>query len=294
MEYPGERLLVVLTATADCYYQVDHAARGQSARLIWIAYEPSELFEILRPTTSVGWGKALSQLVGIVIDMTRIPPQPALLDQVNGPCDVARLWSNALTVLKSLRASPLFVIGTDLNLGRVLDGAGFNVAAFLSLDADGQQWRIALEQFSCEPNRSTDLGSVGRGTKLHRVLVVPTPAAIQLGPQLWFEPDTCALLRRKRRVALTARECLLLRRLVYRSRCYHSADSLARYLTRDGGDPVSPHSVEQTISGLRSKLGDSGAKPRLLLTRRGIGYGLFPTTSLDSQQIAVPSARSSI
>jgi DNA-binding response OmpR family regulator len=43
--------------------------------------------------------------------------------------------------------------------------------------------------------------------------------------------------------------------------------------------PIDDHCIEQTISGIRRKLGETGKHARLLLTRRGLGYGIFPAVT---------------
>ncbi len=55
----------------------------------------------------------------------------------------------------------------------------------------------------------------------------------------------------------------------------HHADTLAQLLTPPGAIEIDPHCVEQTIYGLRRKLGENGRHPRLLVNRRDLGYGIF-------------------
>lgn len=101
-------------------------------------------------------------------------------------------------------------------------------------------------------------------------------AAIPLDDDLWFDPEQFLILRNDTALPLTAREALLLTRLVETPRRFLSSSLLARVLSRPGDFPLDEHGVEQVVSSLRRKLGEPARHPRLLLNRRGIGYGLFP------------------
>jgi hypothetical protein len=104
-------------------------------------------------------------------------------------------------------------------------------------------------------------------------------AQIQLGPDLWFDEATATLRRSGESILLTAREASLLLALLTAPGRFHSASTLARLLKRRQPYPITPHSIEQTICGLRKKLGENGQTSTLLRTRRGLGYGLFLPTS---------------
>ncbi|GEM_PF-2583937 len=101
------------------------------------------------------------------------------------------------------------------------------------------------------------------------------PARIQLGRDLWFDQDRYLILRCDGALPLTAREVAVLTKLLDASQRFLSTALLARALTRPGDIPLDEHGVEQVISSLRRKLGEPLRHPRLLLNRRGIGYGLF-------------------
>ncbi len=100
-------------------------------------------------------------------------------------------------------------------------------------------------------------------------------ARIQLSYDLWFDQDRYVILRSDASLPLTAREAMLLVRLLETPQRFLSAALLARVLTGPGDMPLDEHGVEQVVSSLRRKLGEPRRHPRLLLNRRGIGYGLF-------------------
>jgi DNA-binding response OmpR family regulator len=103
------------------------------------------------------------------------------------------------------------------------------------------------------------------------------PPLLPPGPSLWFDAATCSILRKSKRVPLTKREYALLTLLVEAPNRIHRTSDLADRLTSlDAPFPVDEHSVEQAISLLRRKLGESGKRQRILRTHHGIGYGLFP------------------
>lgn len=100
-------------------------------------------------------------------------------------------------------------------------------------------------------------------------------AQIQLGPELWFDEAAATLRRSDESILLTAREAGLLIILLTAPGRFHSASTLARLLKKRQSYPITIHSIEQTIYGLRKKFGENGQAPTLLRTRRGLGYGLF-------------------
>lgn len=105
---------------------------------------------------------------------------------------------------------------------------------------------------------------------------MPPETAFRLDTDLYFEPGACELVRLGRRIALTAREARLLGTLLRCPRTFLSAAELARRITPPGAYPIEPHSIEQTISGLRRKFGATARTSAVLRTRRCVGYGLFP------------------
>lgn len=120
----------------------------------------------------------------------------------------------------------------------------------------------------------------------------PLPSLLPLGPSLWFDAATCAILRKHQRIPLTRREHALLTLLLEAPNRMHRTSALADRLTNlDAAYPVDEHSVEQTIYLLRRKLGESGKRQRILLTHHGIGYGLFPQKVADVEPPSMPQIR---
>ena len=88
--------------------------------------------------------------------------------------------------------------------------------------------------------------------------------------------DRCLISIQKTEFLLTAREVELLILFIKAPGRYHNTSELARKIAKtDLSYAISEHSIEQTICGLRRKLGEDGKNPRFLICRRGIGYGLF-------------------
>ncbi len=72
--------------------------------------------------------------------------------------------------------------------------------------------------------------------------------------------------------------------LLHAKGCYLTATLLADWLSLPNGKPVYEHSIEQTISGLRRKLGERGKRQRILQSQRGSGYRLIlPKTEAIEQ-----------
>ena len=94
---------------------------------------------------------------------------------------------------------------------------------------------------------------------------------------IFIDFDRCFISVQETEFPLTAREVELLILFVKSPHRYHHTSDLAKKVARtEINYAISEHSIEQTISGLRRKLGEDGKKPRFLVCRRGIGYGLFP------------------
>ena len=114
------------------------------------------------------------------------------------------------------------------------------------------------------------------GVEARRARDVAALGSAWLRADLAFDAQACALISKGRPLPLTAREGALLAALLTSPHRYLSAETLAARMTRPGGYAVDAHSIEQTICGLRRKLGESARRPRVLLTKRGLGYGIFP------------------
>lgn len=101
---------------------------------------------------------------------------------------------------------------------------------------------------------------------------------IQLGSTLWVDLESGILILNNKEILLTAREFEVLRLLIHvmrTSRGYLSASAVAQRLALTNVfDPE--HCIEQTISGLRRKMGEAPHQPHILRGRRGLGYRLFP------------------
>lgn len=98
-------------------------------------------------------------------------------------------------------------------------------------------------------------------TSISSALPPPTPPVL-LGSHLWFDPLNRTLWRKRKHILLTPREAQILILLLQAPGRYLTASLLADWLSTSKGKPVYEHSIEQTISGLRRKLGESG-KPHL-------------------------------
>lgn len=99
---------------------------------------------------------------------------------------------------------------------------------------------------------------------------------IRLGSDLLIDLDGGLIIREQQKILLTAREVQVLRILVQAwryGRQYISAQTIADRIHLNIYNPE--HSIEQTISLLRRKLGETRHSPRILRARRGFGYRLF-------------------
>ena len=110
---------------------------------------------------------------------------------------------------------------------------------------------------------------------------------LRLDTALWLDLEGGLLIREQQEILLTARELAVLQILVrnmFASRGYLSATALAKQIRLEAYDPE--HSIEQTVSLLRRKMGEKPHHPRILRGRRGLGYRLFP----EFTSLQVPSS----
>ncbi|HEU5228592.1 MAG TPA: winged helix-turn-helix domain-containing protein [Ktedonobacteraceae bacterium] len=112
-------------------------------------------------------------------------------------------------------------------------------------------------------------------TSISSALPQSTPP-LPLGPNLWFDPSNRILWRKRKRILLTPRETQMLILLLRAPGCYLTAGLLADWLSPPKGKPVYEHSIEQTISGLRRKFGESGKRQRFIQSQRSSGYRILP------------------
>ena len=84
-------------------------------------------------------------------------------------------------------------------------------------------------------------------------------------------PRQRLVLRKGRRIALSAREFELLRYLIERKGETVTRDKLLEDVWGYESYP-STRTVDTHIAKLRAKIGDSGADPRYILTIHGVGY----------------------
>lgn len=122
-------------------------------------------------------------------------------------------------------------------------------------------------------------------TKAMSVFPRPTPF-ILLRPNLWFDPHSRSLWRKNKRILLTPRGAQTLTLLLQALGYYITAGLLADWLSPPQGEPVYEHSVEQTICGLRKKLGESSKRQHILKTQIGSRYGIFPQNADENTKLS--------
>lgn len=173
---------------------------------------------------------------------------------------------------------PLVLIGADLPLNRLLRSIGIDVIQQVSSSVDEAEWRQALKMIAVHL-RTAALGQdkpmVQGQLKAHLSHVIRLSAYLSLN----LDSHSVANLNTGCANPLTAQEVRLLSALLQAPRRYFRTPDLASRLTRPGMMPVSSHSVEQTVSELRQKLGESGRESSIIRSRRGLGYGIFPSES---------------
>lgn len=106
----------------------------------------------------------------------------------------------------------------------------------------------------------------------------PIQTVFTLQPGLLVDLARYEVLREDEHIPLRAREAALLRILLRQPRCYVRADVLAEAVGAEGSEEIE-HPVEQMVSNIRHKLGETPRHPRFIRSKRHAGYAIFPEES---------------
>lgn len=102
-----------------------------------------------------------------------------------------------------------------------------------------------------------------------------THAIVRLNAHTYFDGYQYSICIDDQIIPLTARETIVIRALLSHPGRFISAGWLASIVERHTSLSVNSHCIEETIRGLRRKLGESGHSARCLVNRRGIGYAII-------------------
>lgn len=278
MDVNHAHLVVTITADAACYERVERICRERGALSARLASDPADLPRLLHLEPLGPLDRPLA--TGIILDLTYPIPSTPDSPSAAGTLEIAAHLTRVLEGLSCIEHHAFIVISAEPGIEELLRQRGIPVSLCIAPAADDAIWRQALAVLllSADP----DGAASGRGSmRLRRppARVLPSATAMPLSPTVWFEPSRAILLQRGREMTLTLRESALLTILLQVPCRYVTTDQLAQRLSQGGLPPVGRHSVEQTVSDVRRKLGESAQHPRLLLMRRGFGYGMFPRTS---------------
>ena len=106
----------------------------------------------------------------------------------------------------------------------------------------------------------------------------PEQSVFQLQADLQVDLDRYDVQRGSQHVPLRAREAELLRILLRQPGRYVNAVILAEAIGSQGAE-APEHPVEEMISTLRRKLGETPYHPKLIRCKRHAGYAIFPEES---------------
>lgn len=295
MDVQQEAIVVVLSAGERIIERARRLIADRASVTFWSLSDPEELLLLLVASSLETDERETRQIIGVMLDVTT-PTDENLQEQARGDSDevafasasaIARYISDLLARCGNGCMVQTVVVIADKPLVGRLQQMQIARCSFIAAGADDGVWRRMFDRLCRRPTAAP-----GRPAQRKRVSAVPSANAVPLRDDLYFEPATCELLRKGRHIPLTARESALLATLLRSPNVYLSTVELARRLTRpDAPYPVEEHSIEQTISALRRKLGEPPHHPRLLLSRRGIGYGNFPQVRQTSQVPSLPNAR---
>ncbi len=191
---------------------------------------------------------------------------------------LTRFCSALLVSLPHIWRLPLIMVSHDGALATMLRAFGAANVTHLHPDADDNTWRSALgrglatDAWNGEPCLHIPVGKAS----VHAVPTAPelTPQkGYRLNAHAWIDLARCLVSADEHHASLTGREVRVLEVLMRAPGYFYSASEIARQ-TAPAGSYVDAHCIEQTISGLRRKLGETARAQRAIISRRGLGYAL--------------------
>jgi DNA-binding winged helix-turn-helix (wHTH) protein len=185
-----------------------------------------------------------------------------------------------LAMMPVLLHQPLVIVNHGYRLDVLFHRYGLQGVQQIDPNADDVTWQLVIGRMQIFARHMRDCPDV---VPLHYPAVGHRSAtAVPLNGGVWLDLEQCVLQTAHGTTALTAREVRVLKALAQHPGRLHSAAHLARNVARSAADYIDEHCIEQTISGLRKKLGESARESRLLISRRGLGYALITDEDWDT------------
>lgn len=155
-----------------------------------------------------------------------------------------------------------------------LDGSGKPVIAVMIADQVSEHETRLYQQFLHVAAQAAQ-DSLAQGTYPIMRDASPKPAVYHLKPHVVVDLTHYIVQRGSEVIALRAREAMLLDILLRYPRSYISANTLADAIGFESIEAPA-HCVEETVSQVRRKLGETPFHPTLIRCKRYAGYGIFP------------------
>lgn len=227
-----------------------------------------------------------AQPVGLVLDLTdqhqdslehaegsmSVPTQLEAYPYAELPLD----WYVA-ALLESIRfvsALPLLVVSYEGSVEAALQRLGARFVMQVDPQADDSVWHYVITRILSASYDTYD--SLGAAAGHKQVPLALPPAELRLSHNVWIDLLRCVLVSPPDMIALTGREMRVLRVLTQHLGRFFTATELARQVGDSSADLIDGHCIEQTISGLRRKFGETAEAQHILVSRRGLGYALMP------------------
>lgn len=301
---------ITSSATMDRVLIVFGADKGQADRLreltgytVQRAAEPAALSRILAEASdrSMPNGSGATA-VGLVFDLTTLPRVPRLAPIIDDtgsgraarhidawewawqPMETGLAWfcGGLLVSSPHLPHLPMIIVSCDGTLAMMLRSHGVATVAHLHPDNDDVAWRFALEgvlaaassgMHGLSSPHAPDCAVRWRTDWQADDWTAPREA-LYLHAQAWVDLARCLIWVGDCPVALTGREVRVLEILARAPGRFYPASAIAQEISPASFE-VEAHCIEQTISGLRHKLGETARAPRAIVSRRGLGYALI-------------------
>lgn len=279
-----ELVILLLSAGQEQARSLSSALETQSQLSVRALSDPDELVEVLQSISDdLSAGREV-HIGGLVADLTAPGGTPSGSASLGARADEdapanqpsfaeegkSISWSvaMALAAMSALSQLPLVIISYDERLAQVFRLVGPPFVEVVPPTIDDAGWRAVA---GCMIALSRQMRQCQRTAEHSEITILPLPIQPPADSQVWIDLERCQVSSAKGTVPLTGQEVRVLEVLMRTPGRFHSASELAEQV----GSLVDRHCIQQTMSGLRKKLGERARAPQVLLSRRGLGYAFI-------------------
>lgn len=291
------RMIVQVVSSGKTGYEHIRSRISSISKNVHVRWVP-EPAEMIRQYNSTHHSSIGRDWVCIVLDLTTgllitakqtVPLRGGNLLQPSADGQAADIWwvDAIIAVSRMPHHIPLLVVTDHEGIETILLRYGFPLMGVMLPSSPLSHWHQVLTRIVKGERRPAEQGSDhdptvfrGMANRLH----VLSDTAIQIDSHLWVDLERCNLRSQEKIIPLVGQEVLVLEVLLGTPGRFYSAERIADRIAEVRHSLTDAHCVEQTISKLRRKFGEQRRQPRILVSRRGVGYALYVSNQSGKRQ----------